>query len=442
MDKVWLYACINSQTKSFNQKLVAAYSTGGIAVRFVCFRLVILSRQTITRLQIAAYILCAVANAFMHVQWRRLDADTKDIVWRYYGDFTRLMVAGSVFGAAASLCYMMTSAFNIRANDYRQKGRFEVIDEMQDAYADSSIWQSFYFIFYSLAFMMVTFAQLMILNRLLGFIQTQTDVSKLDIAKKTVLATVIVGNIVGLAGNAVAATYSARASSFSVNAAAAWRAAGENRSQAYADAVEEQGEEQQMQSTASSVQNFSEVVVLLTVIAAFAASGSLALRRLRLFRGANSEAGAKLRRKVALTVFAVFVSFLLRAIMSIMLAVSGVLSNVDTDTNICKNSSSKRVGNSSAAASFQCSECYNVYTYILVWFLATPEFYFSVIIISAPVASLVALWGMTSERMLNFIYFSQKSTAKRDPERTLSTAARHGANVSIPQRAGSDKSDS
>jgi hypothetical protein len=128
--------------------------------------------------------------------------------------------------------------------------------------------------------------------------------------------------------------------------------------------------------------------------------------------------------------------------MSIMMAVSGVLSNFDTDTNICKSSSSKRVGNSSAAASFQCSECYNVYTYILVWILATPEFYFSVIIISAPVASLVALWGMTSERMLNFIYFSQKSTAKRDPERALSTAARHGANVSIPQRAGSDKRDS
>ncbi len=150
MYKVWLYACINSQTKSFNQKLVAAYSTGGIAVRFACFRLVTLSRRTITRLQIAAYILCAVANAFMHVQWRRLDADTKDIVWRYNGDFTRLMIAGSVFGAAASLCYMMTSAFNIRANDYRQKGRFEVIDEMQDAYADSSVFGSPFTLFSTL----------------------------------------------------------------------------------------------------------------------------------------------------------------------------------------------------------------------------------------------------------------------------------------------------
>ena len=439
MDKVWLYACINSQRKSFNQKLAAAYSIGGIAVSFVCFCLVILSCRTIICLQIAAYVMCAVVNAFMHVQWRRLDADTKDIVWRYYGDFTRLMIAGSVFGAAASLCYMMTSAFNFRANDYRQRGRFEVIDEMQDAYADSNVWQSFYFVFYSLAFMKVSFAQLMILNRFLGFIESQTDGSKLDVAKKTIVATVIVGNIVGLAGNAAAAAFSARASSFNVKAAVAWRAAGENRSQAYAEAVAAGGEEQQRQSTATSVQNFSEVVVLLTIIAAFAAAGSLALRRLRVFRGGNNEAGAKLRRKVTYTVFAVFISFLVRAIMSIMLAVSGVSSNFDTDTNNCKSNSSDRVGNSSAAPSFQCSECYNVYTYILVWFLATPEFYFSVIIVSAPVASLVALWGMTSERMLNFIYFSQKSAGKRESERALPKRA---ANVSIPQRAGSDKCDS
>jgi hypothetical protein len=51
-----------------------------------------------------------------------------------------------------------------------------------------------------------------------------------------------------------------------------------------------------------------------------------------------------------------------------------------------------------------CCECYNAYTLILVWYLETPEFHFLGIIVSAPVASLAALWGMTSvtSTSLNF----------------------------------------
>ena len=83
--------------------------------------------------------------------------------------------------------------------------------------------------------------------------------------------------------------------------------------------------------------------------------------------------------------------------------------------------------------------CFSDLEQMSTWFYFTPEFTMIIFLLSSPLALLVALWGMTSERMLNFIYFSQKSAGKRESERALPKRA---ANVSIPQRAGSDKCDS
>ena len=44
--------------------------------------------------------------------------------------------------------------------------------------------------------------------------------------------------------------------------------------------------------------------------------------------------------------------------------------------------------------------CNNVWTVILNWLQFTPEFQLIVVLISSPLALLVALWGMTSERTL------------------------------------------
>ena len=47
--------------------------------------------------------------------------------------------------------------------------------------------------------------------------------------------------------------------------------------------------------------------------------------------------------------------------------------------------------------------CKNVWAVILYWLVLTPEFHLSVVLISSPLAMLVALWGMTSERTLQHI---------------------------------------
>ena len=83
----------------------------------------------------------------------------------------------------------------------------------------------------------------------------------------------------------------------------------------------------------------------------------------------------------------VFVTFLLRAVYSTMFALANELQNSGNfvycpSDNPCDAS------------------CSNVYRLMQLWLFYTPEFQLMVVLISSPLALLVALWGMTSDRML------------------------------------------
>ena len=106
-----------------------------------------------------------------------------------------------------------------------------------------------------------------------------------------------------------------------------------------------------------------------------------------LLRNLNDEhveaAGRQLRRRIVGTAAVVFVTFLLRAVFSAMNAVSNALEiQVLTCSNGCDPA------------------CTNLWSVIQVWLEFTPEFQLIVVLISSPLALLVALWGMTSERTL------------------------------------------
>ena len=47
--------------------------------------------------------------------------------------------------------------------------------------------------------------------------------------------------------------------------------------------------------------------------------------------------------------------------------------------------------------------CRNVYSLMLIWILYRPAFQLLVILLSSPLALLVALWGMTNKRMLELM---------------------------------------
>jgi hypothetical protein len=321
----------------------------------------------------------------MFVRWRKLDDIARQLVWPLYGRFTGLMFVGSCFGSIAWLCNMQTFAFNFHATSLRNDDAKQLQVQIQTAYAQQSAWQAAFLVFYAMDFLFLSSAQLLILHRMLGFIghvTTSLNIfqQSVDVARM-VMTIVVVGNVIGLLSNVVAAAFSARASALNLEAAAAWEANPTNTTK-FVDLVIQYGTQYQNLARAQSVQQFSEVLVLLMIILAFSASGALAIKRLRASAKATGSAGARLQRKILGTVAVVFCSFLLRTIFSIMNAVSNALQNNQVD----------------CSGQYLCSPCYNVYTNMQVWFSFTPEFQLVVILISSPMASLVALWGMTSDR--------------------------------------------
>ena len=88
-------------------------------------------------------------------------------------------------------------------------------------------------------------------------------------------------------------------------------------------------------------------------------------------------------------------TFLLRAVYSTMLALAAELQNsghyVGCGSKLCDAS------------------CYNVYRLMQVWLIFTPEFQLTVVLISSPLAMIVALWGMTSARTLQLMQSNKQS---------------------------------
>ena len=103
-------------------------------------------------------------------------------------------------------------------------------------------------------------------------------------------------------------------------------------------------------------------------------------------------AGRQLLRKIACTFTVVFVTFLLRAIYSIMFALAIALQSEYSDH--CSFGS--------------CEPCHNTFSLMFLWTVHTPEFQLIVVLLSSPLALLVALWGMTDVRALELMTSNRK----------------------------------
>jgi hypothetical protein len=181
---------------------------------------------------------------------------------------------------------------------------------------------------------------------------------------------------------------------------------------AYAQRAKEQ---RQVASRAASVQRFSEVALLAMMIAAFCVVGvnsyQVILNALRALidvrkrmnsknaqsvsvQGAAinvsrdlideaSSQGILLKRKVTGTFVFIFLAVLVRSLFTVLFALG---SGFNDNSNICSRS--------------ECSPCKNVYSHLLFWLVYTPVFQQTVLLFASPVASLVALWGMSGVRAL------------------------------------------
>jgi hypothetical protein len=239
-----------------------------------------------------------------------------------------------------------------------------------------------------------------VLDRLYGFVAAENARQRWAAAGRAVMAAVVLGNAVGLAANVAAAVHSQNAAE-AASTASAYYAANNTKDGDKFDALGLH--EVQLCYSIQSVQRFAEFAVLLLIVVAFAVVGVLCARilyaRLKpigVYAGYDAfiaTVGRTLRLQMLGTTGFIFVTFLLRSVFSTMLAVALQLRDADKS---CPETDTL------------CDVCYNGYTHISVWMYHTPEFQQVIILISSPVAQLVALWGMTNKSTLHLMMTSKR----------------------------------
>ena len=321
-----------------------------------------------------------------------MEEEHRQRVWVLYGWFSGLMCVGSVFRAVTWAFWMQ---FLVTLFTSLTPGLSPAQGYSLDA--QSGYWAAAFYVPYAIEFLCLSVAKLLVLHRMADFAVPKSDglSRRLAIGGRVVMAAVVVGNVVGLCGNVAAAVFSKQGGDLANAAAAAFAA---NSTQAAYTFVAQADQKETVANDAASVQQFCEVAVLLLIIIAFAVIGPACARRLsseqqrhdalvNAFNAADAAAAApawrKLRLQILGTAAFVFVTFLLRAVFSTMNALASVL---QTEVNTCNNPCDPA--------------CNNVWTVIQNWLQLTPEFQLSVVLISSPLALIVALWGMTDKRTL------------------------------------------
>jgi hypothetical protein len=331
----------------------------------------------------------------MFYRWRRIEEEDRGRVWRLYGWFTGLMACGSCVGVVTWAARMIQLVYLFKS----RAGSSKVERSSLYALALSCIPLSL--VTYAVEFLCLSAAKLMVLDRMATFAAPQGDGARRRwaLAGRVVMAAVVLGNAVGLAANAAAAVHYQKAAQATSAASAAY-AANNTKDGDKFDVLSRN--EVQLAGSISSVQLICEAAVLLLIVAAFVAVGVLSARRVssRLLgvdaASAAAATGWALRRRMLGTTAFVFVTFLIRCAYSTALAVAYELRDYDN----------KPCGGGSCNAS-----CYNAYTLFVRWTLYTPEFEATIVLISSPLALLVALWGMTSNATLQLMKSSGRESA-------------------------------
>ncbi len=328
-----------------------------------------------------------------------MEEEDRRQVWLLYGWYSGLMCLGSVFGAVTWGAWMqaIVAVFSC-GTPVVTPAQFLSLN------AHGQYWSAAFYVTYAMEFLCLSVAKLLVLHRMANVILTLNHLSlrpdidptdfavdkgdgmsrRLAVGGRVVMAVIVVGNVTGLCGNVAAAVYAKETGDLYMAASAAYAANNTDAGETYYKLADQKTS---VTNEVGSVQFFCEVAVLLIIILAFAVVGVACARRvssaLRNMNDAHGAAGRQMRRQIVGTTAFVFVTFLLRASYSTMNALATALQNQGVGCpNACDVS------------------CYNVWELIVYWLQYTPEFQLIIVLISSPLALLVALWGMTSKRML------------------------------------------
>ena len=252
------------------------------------------------------------------------------------------------------------------------------------------------------------------IDRLVDFSKlTAAHKSRWALLGRVSVGIIILGNAIGMCGNITAAVFFSRSAAFQESQAMYFgidQAARNNENQKAIDSLT-------TGMRFAAVHMAFEAIMLLLIVIAVLIVGVASARRIRAASSSSTrmlqEAECKrkaqelddrivltkLKRQITITCVAVFISFLIRAAYSTMFTLSNALQN---DFSNCTNSQIARKD--------RCSGCYDVPYFIAIWMMYTPALYYGTVIISQPVTLMIALWGMTAERMIFIMRTKEQET--------------------------------
>lgn len=411
MSSFWVDACNHAVSRPLQSQLDSIYISCSLTVRrvtrhrrfsirrfaFAFYSSCLFGSRHVA--QVAAYCVSALASGRMFFLWWRLgQARRREVtVWRLYGWFSGLMLCGSCVGAVTWGAQMPRYAFGARAT-----AAGDLLFQRSLSMARSMQWLTVVAVTYAVETSCVSVAQLMVLDRMWDFATpTAESLSRRWVfVGRAVLALVVAGNSLSLCGSFAAAFYFNGASTHYFEA---WVFYGANNTADGDKSSSEARTTAQLGYRVAAAQYFGEVSMLLLILAAFTVVGAACALRVRstllgvLRAGAAfarssapspvfaqaAEEGKRLQLQILGSTVFLFFSFLLRSAYSTFRAVA--LQRQDS-VSTCLIASSPCDAN-----------CYNVFSLIQTWLNRTPEFQVTVVFISAPIALLVALAGMTNK---------------------------------------------
>ncbi len=317
-------------------------------------------------------------------------------MWRLYGWFSGLMMCGSCVGTLTWAAYMQ-----FVVNDYiGVKDTTLQLSQRFFFWSVSDRWKSIYHVTYSIEFLCLSVAKLLVLDRMSEFVLNHSAKKLWAAGRRIVLAAVVAGNAVALAANIAASVHRHRRADLLMSVSSELTANVIVTESTYAQVADEL----QLALFISSVQEFSEVVVLLLIVLSFAVVGITCARRIiSAFSGVDAadpimSAGRQLRRQILFTTAVTFVTFIIRSVYSIMSAAASNFQDFSSMGSRCLGRSA-------------CDSCFNVYNHMYWWMLRTPEFLLVIVMLSKPLPLLIALWGMTTARMRRVLEANERKVA-------------------------------
>jgi hypothetical protein len=335
-------------------------------------------------LQIALYCAAAALCCAAFVLWRRIDFEVRQRMWLLYGWFIGVQFFGCCIGAVAEATRMQEKY---------------LIDVGLKINAEALYWRAAYEVLHGLSSFVLIVSKVMMLDRMVDFASAKASLlaKRLDIWKRLVFAAVVMLSLAVVGSHVSVAVYASQSGNLLDSGF-------KRNSTEFLDKFN-----QADQATAAYL--ICESVRLMFIVASFLVVGVLCSKRiLSGMKSAQAPAvvsgGKSLLLQISCTTAFVFVTLLLLTCYTLLMAYA----NVNTNIKSCSNSK------------FVCSACYNDAQLILFFDYYTPALRGIIELIAYPLSVFVAVWGMTSSKLLKLMLEKSVETRQLRSQNNIDTS--------------------